>query len=104
MWLTYPIVQFLLEQLVLLEEQRVRLLSRAKLRRQLIAFALHPVQLDAQRLAQLFVRRCVRLKGGAVSLRPVVQIQQPGMFCSRTSRECQVFFNFAVSLTRGMLF
>lgn len=104
MWLTYPIVQFLLEQLVLPEEQRVRLLSRAKLRRQLIAFALHPVQLDAQRLAQLFVRRRVRLKGGAVSLRPVVQIQQPDMFCSRTSRECQVFFNCAVSLTRGMLF
>lgn len=74
-WLTYPIVQFLLEQLVLPEEQRVRLLSCAKLRRQLIAFALHPVQLDAQRLAQLFVRRRVRLKGGAVSLRPVVQIQ-----------------------------
>lgn len=33
MWLTYPTVQFLLELLVLLEEERVRLLSGAKLRR-----------------------------------------------------------------------
>lgn len=62
-WLSYPFMQFLLQQLVLLQEQSVRLISRAKLRRQFITFALHPVQLDAQRLTQLFVRRRVCLKG-----------------------------------------
>lgn len=83
--LTYPAVQFLLELLVLLEEQRVRLLPGAESRRELVALALHPVQLDAQRLAQLFVRRRVRLKkGAAVSLRPLGPIRQPDICCSRT--------------------